>query len=86
MLPISTLRAMLTGNAAIVALVGSRIFPNRIQSDETLPALTYQMISFEPDYTQDGRSSGGAGDYEVFQITCYASTMLVAESDRKSVV
>ncbi|WP_292366074.1 MULTISPECIES: DUF3168 domain-containing protein [unclassified Methanoculleus] len=38
-------RAVLAANAGVTALVGQRIYPDRLPTEPTLPALTYSLIS-----------------------------------------
>jgi len=42
-------RAVLAADAGAAALVGQRIYPDRLPAGATLPALTYSLISEVPD-------------------------------------
>lgn len=67
----SDMRTYLLAQAAIAALVGTRISPfgKRLQR-EALPALTYQLVSGPTTHY----SHNGASDYDVsFQFDCWAS-------------
>lgn len=45
---------LLTGNPAIKALIGNRIFPLLLPDDCAKPAVSYQLISTVRDYDLDG--------------------------------
>lgn len=47
---------LLHANSSIVAVVGTRIFPNRRLQETDFPAITYQDISNSPLNTKDGPS------------------------------
>lgn len=47
---------LMSGNAAIAALVADRIYPARRLQEEDLPAITYQAISNSPLLTKHGVS------------------------------
>lgn len=42
-------RAVLAADAGVAALVGQRIYPDRLPAGATLPALTYSLVSEVPD-------------------------------------
>ncbi len=46
----------LSGNAGVSALVGTRIYPQKLAQDATLPALVYSVISDPRELTLDGPS------------------------------
>lgn len=48
--------AHLIGNAGVVALVGTRIYPLLVPQDAEMPALAYQRISGPRDHAHDGAS------------------------------
>ena len=48
---------LVTGNAAIKALIGLRLFPGVIPQDAKLPAAAYWTISTGREYSHDGQSS-----------------------------
>lgn len=64
------LHAFLKANAALLALVGTRIYPVMLPQKPTLPALTYQTISTVPDYVLAGPSGLVA---KRVQINCWAT-------------
>jgi len=61
----------LSHDAGVIALVGSRIYPQVIPQDVALPAMAYQRISGPRDHTHSGPS--GLARARV-QITCSASS------------
>ena len=60
---------LLSDNADVNALVGSRIFPVFVPAKQPLPAVTYQQISGPRDNVMSGAS--GLVDTR-FQINCWA--------------
>lgn len=62
--------ARLKADAALSPLVGARIYADAFPKDPTYPAIVYQLISRNDDYTQDGPS--GLVDRRI-QIDCYAA-------------
>ena len=52
----STIYSVLSGDAAVAALVAARIYPNRAPQTSTLPRLVYQVIGRNPNYAVDGAS------------------------------
>jgi hypothetical protein len=67
----SDLKAYLAADAAILALVGSRIYPLKLPQAPTLPALTYQKISGSRVTSLSGYSGLS---HPRMQIDCWAST------------
>lgn len=62
----------LTGYAGLTALVSTRIHPQVMPQDETLPAVVYQRIVGTRVETMD---QSGSGVYRVvFQITAWSTT------------
>jgi len=65
------LRTHLINNAAVSALVGSRVYPMRLPHGFTLPAISYQRISGPRQYD----SIGATGRvHPRFQVDCWAET------------
>ena len=52
----AALRSMLLADPVVSALVGDRIAPEMIPEDSSLPALTYVVVSEDPDEHQEGLS------------------------------
>lgn len=48
------LYSLLSSNADVAALCGTRIYPLILPADPVLPCITYQRISTVPQYTMDG--------------------------------
>lgn len=48
------LRTYLLTNAALTAVVGTRIYPLTYPQDGTLPAVVYQQVSLVPYFAHDG--------------------------------
>lgn len=71
------LRTALLRNAAVVTAVNSRVFPVRLPSDVTLPAIRYSVVSDIPTNSLAG-STGKLRKARV-QIDCYARTYLDAQ-------
>lgn len=70
------LYSLLAGDAAIAAIVGTRIYPNFIPQDADLPALIYQQISGYRHHTNAGAL--GLAVPRV-QINCWAVTYAAAD-------
>jgi len=65
------LYTVLTSDAAVSALVGTRVYPNIVPQNKAMPAITYQQISGLRNYTMDGP----VGLVEArFQINCWSTT------------
>lgn len=65
------LRTHLINNAAVAALVGSRVYPMRLPQGFVLPAISYQRISGPRQYD----SVGATGRvHSRFQVNCWAET------------
>lgn len=63
----------LTNNAGLVALVGTRVYPNRLPQSGTLPALTYQRIDSPRIATHDTAGASGTARPR-FQFDCWGAT------------
>lgn len=48
------LRALLMADAPFAALIGGRIYPGKLPQEQTMPALTYSIISGGSTVTTDG--------------------------------
>lgn len=48
---------LVTGNLAVKALIGARLYPEKIPQDAKLPAAAYQVTSTGINYNMDGQSS-----------------------------
>jgi len=49
--------SLVTGNAAVKALIGLRLYPGKIPQDAKLPAAAYQVTSAGRNYHHGGQSS-----------------------------
>jgi hypothetical protein len=71
----------LSGIPGVVAIVGQRIWPDRLKQGGTgetvVPAIVYQDISTIPAYSHSGNS--GLDD-AVYQFACWAKTPLEAHA------
>lgn len=70
----SDLVTRLTGHAGLAALIGTRVYPNRLPDSPTVPAVVYQKIT---DVADVGQASI-AGKRHRYQITGWAATHLEA--------
>ena len=78
----AALVARLMGDAGVVALVGSRVYPQVVPQDAAMPALAYQRISETPEYSHTGFSSLSRTR---FQITVEAETMASVDAAAQAV-
>jgi hypothetical protein len=71
----AALPGLLTGDGAVAALVGTRVYANRLPQGVVPPAVRYQRIS-----TPRLRTLAGAGGYATprFQVDCYGTTHVQA--------
>lgn len=69
--------AYLKSYAGLTALVGGRIYPEEVPETETLPAVTYILVSNVPIHTLDGKVTL---ERPVYQYTAYAETKAVARA------
>jgi hypothetical protein len=65
------LRAVLTGDAGVAALVGGRIYPLRLPAKPIWPAIRYARVSTVLDRTVDGSLGRKVAR---FQIDCWDET------------
>jgi len=73
----SNIRWLLTSDAGVTALVGTRIYPLILPQNPTLPAISYGLISA----IRDTNLSSMVGLVEVrYQFDCWALTLLEAEA------
>lgn len=73
----AALYGVLTTTEGVTALVGTRIYPNRIPADVARPALAYQLISRVPVQTHDNAQPV---DADRFQLTILGETYATAKS------
>ena len=78
----TAVRAILAADAGVSALVGTRIYPDRLPQNVTYPAITYEMYSEDSFEAMDGLLGIAEATIEV---TCWASTRLVASSVQDAV-
>lgn len=65
----------LTHTAGVTALVSTRVYPDLMPQNPTMPAVVYQMI----DNVREERHRGQTGDARPkFQLTCWGTTALSA--------
>lgn len=62
---------LMSTNAGLIALVGTRIYPKRLPSSAVMPAVTYSGLGGPRDAVQAGDSGL---PHLRFQINCYADT------------
>lgn len=69
--------------ASVIALVGDRIFPNRIPQGVGMPAIAYEQLSGPRDHVMDG-NTGLANTNYIFKCSCaiYAQAKAVSEAVR----
>ena len=69
--------------APVVALVGERIFPNRIPQGVGMPAIAYEQLSGPRDHVMDGNTGLVSTNY-VLRCSCsiYAQAKAVSEAVR----
>lgn len=60
---------------ALTALIGTRVYPQSLPQNPTLPAVTYLQVSARPDVAHDGYTGWG---WARVQFDCYGITPLVA--------
>lgn len=59
------LRTYLLTNAALTAVVGTRIYPITYPQDGTLPAVVYQQISSLPYFAHDGEMGSAEAHFHI---------------------
>lgn len=78
----SGLVSLLTADSGVSALVGSRVYPDKLPDSPTLPALTYQVASLTPRYAHSGDADL---DTVRVQVNCWAVTRTTAVTVRDAV-
>lgn len=67
---------LLSGDAALTAIVGTRIYPLRAPQSGTYPLLVYQQIASQK---VDSMQGGSGLDLSLWQFTCWGPDYLVAK-------
>ena len=65
----AAIRDILIADAAVLALVSNRIYPNQVKQNEAYPHLVYNLVGNTPTDTKD---SGRFFDNTRVQVDCYA--------------
>lgn len=73
------LRTQMINTPAINALVGTRIYPNVLPANPTMPAMTYRTISAPRGYAHSSRSLQGATVTERVQLSCWGASYSTAK-------
>ena len=68
---------ILSNNAALTALISTRLNPVRIPQESAFPAVSYQLVSEIPNPTKSGHSRT---EFARVQINAYGVTLASAES------
>lgn len=68
---------ILSNNAALTALISTRLNPVRIPQESSFPAVSYQLVSEVPNPTKSGHSRT---EFARVQINAYGVTLASAES------
>jgi hypothetical protein len=68
---------ILSNNAALTALISTRLNPVRIPQETTFPAVSYQLVSEIPTPTKSGHSHT---EFARVQINAYGTTLSSAQS------
>jgi hypothetical protein len=74
--------SLLTNDAGVSAIVGTRVFPRGLPQNHTLPALVYQLISAPRELTHSGPET--LVEARV-QITAHATTYAAAKTLQNAV-
>lgn len=69
--------SILNNNAALTALISTRLNPVRIPQESAFPAVSYQLVSEVPNPTKSGHSRT---EFARVQINAYGVTLASAES------
>jgi hypothetical protein len=69
--------SILNNNAALTALISTRLNPVRIPQESSFPAVSYQLVSEIPNPTKSGHSRT---EFARVQINAYGVTLASAES------
>lgn len=72
------LYSYLTGNPAVTARIGTRLYPMRVAEGSDLPAVAYSRVGATRTYTFDRFLEGSAWAETRIQFACYADTALEA--------
>lgn len=67
---------ILTNDSAVSAIVGTRVFPQKVEFDERMPAITYFVVGTTPNNTKNGVSTY---DYVTAQITGFGTNYAEAQ-------
>ena len=68
---------ILSNNAALTALISTRVNPVRIPQESSFPAVSYQLVSEIPNPTKSGHSRT---EFARVQVNAYGVTLASAES------
>lgn len=68
---------ILSNNAALTALISTRLNPVRIPQESAFPAVSYQLVSEVPNPTKSGHSRT---EFARVQVNAYGVTLASAES------
>ena len=68
---------ILSNNAALTALISTRLNPVRIPQDSSFPAVSYQLVSEIPNPTKSGHSRT---EFARVQVNAYGITLASTES------
>jgi len=68
---------ILSNNAALTALISTRLNPVRIPQESSFPAVSYQLVSEIPNPTKSGHSRT---EFARVQVNAYGITLASAES------
>jgi hypothetical protein len=69
--------SILSNNAALTALISTRLNPVRIPQESAFPAVSYQLVSEIPNPTKSGHSRT---EFARVQVNAYGITLASAES------
>ena len=73
-----SLRSMLLSDASLVGLVVDRVIPDQLAQSETLPAITYRVISSRHEHTINGPKAGAR--WTRFTVECFADSRQGADT------
>lgn len=72
-------RQMVLEKAGVRDIIGTRLYPDILPDDVTLPAAVYTQISDVPEYTNDhAHGEGGCAAVVRYQIDCYGNDLAEA--------
>lgn len=63
--------SLLTGDAGVAALLGTRVYPEVLPQNPSYPAITYQVVSGGSEYEMEGPANQASPRV---QIDCYAES------------